>query len=450
MPVNLAESRPDGEATLQWFSGAQAVEHTAPQQDESGANADFSTRAEDVSLRLYDKLDDARADLDLLQSAGAQTAFQNFLWLNAWQRHIGERRGVVPAIVIGRGRDGAVIFALAFGIETRGAIRRLTWLGTDQCDYNGPTLSQAFPQYIAPDEFAALWERILTLLQTQSGHPIDVVDLAKMPEEVGAQANPMLALRTSPNPSGAYITKLGSDWEDFYKEKRSSQTRKKERRQLKHLAEFGEVRYVDVQDVEERRQTLELLFTQKSRALARMGAKDIFAAEDHRAFYADVLTRPGSHDLVHVSRLDIGSTIAAITVGLTANGRYYLILSSYDDGDVSKYGPGRALLHELLQYAIAHRFDCFDFTIGDEPYKMDWCDKRLVLHDHLAALTARGHIAVALATGLRATKRFIKQTPILWRAFSKARTFAAPFGVKMTHSPKSADRGPPPPSHDEA
>ena len=401
------------------------AEHSHADLNEARTGTDLSTRAEDVSLHFYNTLDHARADFEALQSVGEQTAFQNFLWLSAWQRRIGAHRGVVPAIIIGRGRDGTVIFAFALGIETRGAIRRLTWLGSDQCDYNAPTLSKAFPQYVAPDEFSLLWERILTLLQTQAGHPIDVVDLAKMPEEIGGQANPLLALTTSPNPSGAYITALGDDWETFYAAKRSSQTRKKERRQLKHLAEFGAVQFVDVQDAQERRQTLELLFTQKSRALARMGAKDIFAAPEHRAFYADVLTDADNRDLVHVGRLDIGSKTVAIMVGLTAHGRFYLILSSYDDGDVSKYGPGRALLHELMRYAIARRFQCFDFTIGDEAYKLDWSDKRLVLHDHLAAITVRGHAAVALTTGLRAIKRFIKQTPALWRVFSKARTIAA-------------------------
>lgn len=381
-------------------------------------------RAEDVHLRLYTDLDDARMALDAFAHESDQTAFQNFGWLSTWERHIGRTHGVAPCVVVGSDRDGTPLLMLAFGIETRGLARRLTWLGTDQCDYNGPTLHKQFVQRFAANNFAALWTRIVALLQTESGHAFDIADLAKMPETIGDQPNPFLALPTAPNPSGAYITSLGNDWDTFYTEKRSSQTRKKERRQLKHLAEFGVVQFVDVQATDERKHTLELLFQQKSRALARMGAEDIFASPERRAFYLDIATNDATRDLVHVSRLDIGAAIAAISVGLKADGRYYLILSSYDDGEASKHGPGRALLHELLRYAIANRFRYFDFTIGDEPYKMDWSDTRLVLHDHLSATTLRGLVAVKALTAFRALKRTIKQNPAMWLAFSKARAAA--------------------------
>jgi CelD/BcsL family acetyltransferase involved in cellulose biosynthesis len=381
-------------------------------------------RAEDIDLRLYIDLDEARAQFDAFARESDQMAFQNFEWLSAWDRHIGRTQGVAPLLVVGADRDGTPLLMLALGIETRGLARRLTWLGTDQCDYNGPTLHKRFAERFTANDFAALWARIITLLQTESGHTFDIVDLAKMPETIGEQPNPFLALPTAPNPSGAYITSLGNDWDAFYTEKRSSQTRKKERRQLKHLAEFGAVQFVDVQATDERKRTLELLFQQKSRALARMGAEDIFASPERRAFYLDMATSDTMRDLVHVSRLDIGGAGAAVSVGLRADGRYYLILTSYDDGEASKHGPGRALLHELLRYAIANRFRYFDFTIGDEPYKMDWSDSRLVLHDHLSATTLRGLAAVKALTAFRALKRTIKQNPTMWLAFSKARAAA--------------------------
>jgi CelD/BcsL family acetyltransferase involved in cellulose biosynthesis len=313
-------------------------------------------RANDINLRLYTNLDDARAPYDAFARENDQMAFQNFGWLSTWERHIGRTRGIAPFVVVGSDRDGAPLLMLAFGIETRGLARRLTWLGTDQCDYNGPTLHKRFAARFDANDFATLWARIIALLRAESGHTFDIVDLAKMPETIGEQRNPFLALPAAPNPSGAYLTSLGQEWDAFYAEKRSSQTRKKERRQLKQLAEFGAVQFVEVQDTDARQQALELLFQQKSRALARMGAEDIFAPPERRAFYLDIATNDATRDLVHVSRLDISAAGAAVSVGLRADGRYYLILTSYDDGEAAKHGPGRALLHELLRYAIANRF----------------------------------------------------------------------------------------------
>ncbi len=75
-----------------------------------------------------------------------------------------------------------------------------------------------------------------------------------------------------------------------------------------------------------------------------------------------------------MSRLDVGPTLAAANYGLIFRGRYYHVLASYDDGPVSRFGPGAAHLHDLMRYAIEHGCNEFDFTIGDEPYKHDWCD----------------------------------------------------------------------------
>lgn len=427
LPAELAAASPSplAESAQRPLSpDALATPHDAPSLAGDDIAASPPLPASAIVLDILDDIAAAAATLADLAATADRTAFQDFAWMAAWQRHIGEKRKAAPKIVVGRAPDGSVLFALPLAVDPQGAVPRLTWLASDLCDYNAPLLHPQFARRFAAEEFPALWQRILAAL-ARSGHPFDCIDLAKMPEQVAGQANPLLALPTSPNPSGAYLTHLCADWESLYAQKRSAATRKKERKQLKSLAALGEVRFVVVEDTAERMRAIELLFEQKSRALARMGAKDIFAAPAHRAFYADVVGSAATRHLVHVSRLDVGAQAVAVNVGLMHGGRYYLILSSYGEGEAAKFGPGRALLHELLQYAIAHRFAVFDFTIGDEPYKLDWSDERLVLHDHLAAVTLRGQAAVAVGTYLRRLKRAIKQTPLVWRQFTRMRAFAA-------------------------
>jgi CelD/BcsL family acetyltransferase involved in cellulose biosynthesis len=64
----------------------------------------------------------------------------------------------------------------------------------------------------------------------------------------------------------------------------------------------------------------------------------------------------------------------------------------------------------------------FDFTIGDERYKSEWCDERLRLYDYSAAATWRGWPSSALSAAQRRLKRYIKQTPTVWRAASHLRS----------------------------
>ena len=56
----------------------------------------------------------------------------------------------------------------------------------------------------------------------------------------------------------------------------------------------------------------------------------------------------------------------------------------------------------------------FDFTIGDEPYKRDWCDT-----EHAALRPRFGGDAARLADGrcrprCAPVKRWVKQTPAIW------------------------------------
>jgi CelD/BcsL family acetyltransferase involved in cellulose biosynthesis len=348
------------------------------------------------------------------------TVFQTFDWLATWQRHIGSQRRIVPAIVLGRDADRAILFLLPLGIETRGFLRRLTWLGSDLCDYNAPLLAPGFAENGPSARFGSLWQDIVAMLRTRLR--FDFVDLQKMPASIGARQNPFLDLQVLAHPSHAHVATLGRDWEAFYAAKRSASTRKRERRQRKQLEQFGNVRMVEVRDPPEVIRALDTLMAQKSRALAQMGAEDLFSRPGYRAFFHAVATHPAMRDVVQVTRLDVGSSPAALSVGLACRDCYSLVLSSYRDGEISRFGPGRAHLNELLRHAIERGFRLFDFTIGDEPYKRDWSDIELRIYDYLAPVTIKGSVAAAAATGFRRTKRLIKRTPILWRAFSKLRS----------------------------
>jgi CelD/BcsL family acetyltransferase involved in cellulose biosynthesis len=373
-----------------------------------------------VTLELREDLASLQPEWTVFQRTAACTVFQTFEWLSKWQQHVGNLRGTRPAIVLGRDAHGVLVFILALAIETQGPIRRLTWLGSELCDYNAPLIARDFWRHVG--DFAALWREAQRHLQSNPRLRFDFVDLQKMAETLGDERNPFLSLTAQRNASSAHVATLGRSWEEYYKAKRSSETRKKERKQLRRLGELGEVRFIDVSDTPEIARTIETLMQQKSKAFARMGVEDLFARPGYRAFWLDVATT--LRGVTHASRLDVGSTIAATSLGLTHRGCYYLVLSSYHDGEVMRFGPGRAHLHELLRHAIEHDIGHFDFTIGDEPYKRDWADVEVRLYDHLRAATLRGAVVAAMINAFRRTKRLIKTTPALWQAYSKARELA--------------------------
>jgi CelD/BcsL family acetyltransferase involved in cellulose biosynthesis len=378
-----------------------------------------------VHIEIYDDLDSVENEWRRFEASADCTVFQSFDWLSCWHRHIGGRLKVRPAIVVGRRAGGEPLFLMPLAVAPR-VVRRLTWLGSDLCDYNAPLLASDFPDQVTPAEFHDLWSSICRMLQQRPQHRHDLIELTKMPERVGAHANPFVRFDVRLNPSGAHFMPLQGTWDEFYHAKRSSATRRRDRTKRKRLGEFGEVRFVTPQALDDVARTLEILIEQKSKAFARMGVANIFTPPGHREFFFDLATNPRSRHLVHVSRLEVGPTWAATNFGLVYGHNYYHVLASYNDGDLARFGPGAAHLRDLLGYAIGCGLRCFDFTIGDEPYKMEWSEGTLNLYDFVVPASLRGWPVAAVARVRRGLVRMIKQNPILWSAFSRLRQTLAP------------------------
>jgi CelD/BcsL family acetyltransferase involved in cellulose biosynthesis len=382
-----------------------------------------AVRAEqDILVSVHGELAPLEAEWRLFECVADCTAFQTFDWLSIWQRNIGARQGVKPVISVLRDGGGKLLCILPLAIQTAGPMRRLTWLASCLCDYNAPLLAQDFSRRISPGRFVEIWNDVLERLRSDPAFRHDLIQLDKMPERVGSQANPLCALPVVPNPCHAYMTALGGNWEAFYAAKRSSATRRRYRSKHRHLMQFGEVTFVNAESADEVADSFDILQQQKTRQFARMGVPNLFARPGYSEFFREIATK--ARGLVHVSRLDVGEIPAAVNLGLTFRGRYYHLLASFTDHELAKYGPGAVHLQNLMAHAIQLGHQVFDFTIGDERYKREWCDSQLKLYDYVAGRTVRGVVVATPLRLLSALKRWIKQTPILWNTVTRMRKLA--------------------------
>jgi D-aspartate ligase len=400
-------------------------EASAPEATDAGAAASDVRRGQlptQVRFSIHGELSAVEHDWRRFQERADCTVFQTYDWLDAWQKHIGLRHRVKPAIVVGRFSDGDIAFLLPFCIERKYGLPRLRWLGQDLCDYNAPLLARGFSERVEPDRFLAIWQILQAQMQSDPLLRHDWIDFAKMPKQVGDQINPFTYLAVTPNASGVHLAHLTEDWEAFYVAKRSSSTRRRDRTKRSHLAKHGDIRFVTATDAGDAQRTLETLMEQKSRSFARKGIPDLFARPGHREFFLDLATNPATRQLVHISRTEVGATSAAANLGLVFGDCYYHVLASYTDDELSSYGPGNLHLREIMAYAIARGLKRFDFTIGDEPYKLEWSDTDTQLYDFAAPVTWRGAPGSLASDLLRRSKRLIKQTPWLWRLAADVRS----------------------------
>jgi len=391
--------------------------------------------------RIYGDLAAIEEEWRRFEQVADCTAFQTFDWLATWCRNVGPRARVRPVVAVGRFGDDEIACILPLSVVPERSSRRLSWLGQELCDYNAPLLARDFSRRVTSESFLAAWGDLQRQMLRDPLLQYDWIEFEKMPQKIGEQINPFTYFGVTPNASGVHLMRLGDDWEKFYVAKRSSATRRRDRAKRRHMSEYGAIRFLTAKDADDARATLEILMQQKGRALARKGIADIFARPGHREFYLDVACNPKSRHLVHVSRVEIGAVCAAANLGIVFGDCYYHVLASFVDSDVAHYGPGALHLRELMAYAIKLGLTRFDFTIGDEPYKLEWSDTDLKLYDYAEAATWHGLPAFWLSGLRRRIKRFIKQTPLVWRLVSQIRLA---IGVLSHPRPTPQQSGPAP------
>jgi len=373
-----------------------------------------------IDLSLHCDLASIEKDWRGFEERADCTVFQTFDWLSTWLRHIGVREGMSPAIVIGR-HQGAILFVMPFAHDAKA--RKIGWLGNSLCNYNGPLLAGDFSRCVGPAQFVQVWKQVRALLQSSVGH--DLIDLEKMPETIGEQANPFCTLRLTPHVNNAYLTALVGDWETYYAAKRSSATRRKDRKKQRSIAEYGEVRFSTAANRDEIVRTLDALIEEKTVSYAKLGVDNMFERPGYRDFFLDIATGAQSAHLTNLSRLDVGAEIAAANFGLVFRGTYIYLIAGYNDGELGRFGPGSLQLLEMFQYAMGRGLKMFDFTIGDEPYKRDWYDVEMRLYDYASPATLRGWVAFIPAQAMRRLKRRVRQNPAIWSMVRKARMMAS-------------------------
>lgn len=371
----------------------------------------------DIQLSLHDNLAEVERDWRAFEERADCAAFQTFEWLSAWQRHIGAREGVTPAIVIGR-RDGQILFILPLALKA-GMLRRVTWLGAFLNSSSAPLLTRDFSKHISHEQFVLLWRKVAQLLQSRLRH--DLIDLDKVPETVGAQANPMLALQVTPHANDTYLTHLTGNWDEFYAAKRSSSWRKTDGKRRRRLAKFGEIQFATAVDRADIERTMDALIEQKKNLYAALGVANIFEWPGYRDFFLDMASDPRRHALVHVSSIKVGSSIVAASFGLIFHGNYDYVLAGYSSGELEGCSPGTVHLQELMRHFLERGFKTFDFNIGDEPYKREWCDIERKLYDYAMPATFLGWAAAIYMMESRRLKRFVKRNPLIWPVIRRAR-----------------------------
>jgi len=288
------------------------------------------------------------------------------------------------------------------GIRKTWGISVLEWLGGQHADYMGPLLGNNWENMAS--NFPQYWQKTLDKLL-----PFDVIHFQKQLGKTGGIDNSFLSIMKNRKHLYSYQSKLEGNWDDYYVKKTNSKTRQTDRRKLRKLNKIGTVTIEFAENEEIKYKIIKKMIKQKRRRYRDTGVLDMLSVPEHKEFYKMLADITDDTLKIHCAALYVGETIVATHVGLVDQSIFYYLMPAHEGGKWERYSPGRLLLEHLLEWSIQNKLKVFDFTIGGEHYKKDWCDTETPLYETFEAITAKGKLYVMA----QHTKQTIKGIPWL-------------------------------------
>ena len=301
--------------------------------------------------------------------------------LQVWCDTIGRSRGIEPIFATIFLANGTPALLLPLGIERVSGIRILRFLDCGVSDYNAPVV---FPEtaFMRFDK-RHLWEQLRSCLP-----PFDLAVLEKMPETIEGLPNPLSVIATARHPESCHGIALHGSADDF--ERKHLPNARDSRRRLRKLESRASIRFQIARTDKERKRYFDAMVRMKRQRFADTAANDIFADAGYWQFYAEATRRLGAAGAVQLSALIADDQIIAANWGFASGDRYYDLVPSYESGEWRTYAPGRLLTEWLLRQHLERGDRIFDYGIGDEPYKFDYCNLHTPLMDAYIPVTVTG------------------------------------------------------------
>lgn len=335
----------------------------------------------DWTIRLVRGSDACLAALDFEADEVVATPFQHPAWLAAWARAfpdpLGERVFLVEARETAQGR---VVLRLPLALEQWSGIRVLRGWDRGTADYGGVILTRdvAFP----PDRFRDLWRAVVAALP-----PCDVLVLDKLPGRIGERDDPLVSVgEIERSFNSGHVLRLGEPGRPRAVETFDGTMRRSLARKRRKLSNKGALAF-RLRPARAAGDVLEaLLGWRRERFAAENAERDIGAIED---FWRRAAAET---EFARIADLSLDGRPLAAGFG-TRTGPSFQLLATGFDPSWKNWSPGLLLLEDLVDAAESDGVRLFDFTIGDEAYKLDFAVETVPLHDLFLPRTAKGWMA---------------------------------------------------------
>nr|WP_321483989.1 GNAT family N-acetyltransferase [uncultured Cohaesibacter sp.] len=350
-----------------------------------------------LDLSVCSNFDFRSEEYKVLFEQADVTAFQHPVWHHAMQQYlknfpdIEERTlqmrckksgclvGLFP--LIARKKLGATIFEYA---------------NMSLVDYALPTMHKDIGSWIPDPDYLSK-----RLLETLGAY--DVLRVKHMP------FNDPAVLRLFPSGNfqradfSAYVTDLVPDYQEWRLANISKSERKhrdKKRRAMMREGNWQMHRLVDEEPI---RVAMDHLRTfHKERYKDRPG-EDLIQRPVTFDFYVNLAIENAASGYVRLYQFTYDDQIVAVQYAIEHNGRYLMLMMGLDFERVGRYSPGLLMTEDLIEECIKEGMQIFDFTVGDEPYKLKFGTRKMPIFTLWHTHSVLGNVGLTVAEAMNRT-----------------------------------------------
>jgi CelD/BcsL family acetyltransferase involved in cellulose biosynthesis len=334
--------------------------------------------------------------------------FQTREYIESWMATRGAGAGATPYFVEVLDGCGDRVMLLPLCITSRFGEKTLSFMDGGLADYVAPVLFENALLW-TEDAARAVWDKVLAALPTT-----DLVVLQNVPAYVGGQFNPLSLVAGQPNAESAHGSDLTQPWAQLEATQFQLKTIKRKWRALERI---GAVRLEVAETDAQVARFLERTLVQKQRRFDETKVSGFDRDPDKLAYFRRATRAFHDAGRLQIVALLVGDEIVATAWNLVLGRRVYEILIGFEGGEWVKYSCGRILNLMQLEWLKQQGFDYLDHGIGDESWKLEYCDTHVPLGQSVEFRSLRGRWMVTrkrLRERLRSMKAWQRLQPLKW------------------------------------
>ncbi|GAA2824602.1 CelD/BcsL family acetyltransferase involved in cellulose biosynthesis [Aminobacter aminovorans] len=315
--------------------------------------------------------------------------------------------------------NGRPVLSVALEVGREGPFRIARFLGGKHANGNFPASDKNWLVAANAQDIGVLVRAI-----GKARPDIDLVAFDRLIGDFKGLPNPLLKLPSAQSPNVALAVDLDGGFEQVLTRTSGKKKRKRHRSQERKYEAVGGARRIMATTTAEANAMLDAFYAMKEQRFGAMGITDVFADASVRSFFrklfVDALAREDRAFVLH--GLEVGGKYRAVTGSSRAGNRLVCEFGAIADDELAYASPGEYLFFDNIAEASDQGFDIYDFSVGDEPYKRQWCDLEIQHADVLVPLTTKGRLYALGLRSLSRVKATVKNNDRLWALIKRLRS----------------------------